>query len=715
MTAEKQLLPLDEAVLLLHVLAARIFEQHNIRILFIKGPVAAMQGLRPRKTSVDVDALCEPEKFDAACRILEEIGWQRAPGFSQNSLAIGMYETTYQVPGWPCTFDLHNRFPGLLAPSREVFDVLWKSRIDLAIAHQRVWTPSARDHFLILCVNALRELPLQCDFQPIYGQLSHAWKELDHAARGDLNAAAYTLGATETARPVLEHFGVTVELRDRRYPKEYRQWMTSRQNPQDTGAVWLSRLFVARWPDRPRLIFSALWDVSLESNRSPEEWASQTGKTRTLARIRRWKRGGGRLIKALGKKSFGRQYMGPCFLTTKSMDSTYRGLPGISPILYAVTIPETAQSFLKGQLSFLAQRGWQPHLVCSGKGALDEFCADEGAVPHYVEMDRRVRVFADLQALRQMSAVMKEVRPAVLVAGTPKAALLGLLAARLHSVPRRVYLVHGLRYEGARGIGRRFLIAIERVTAASATEVVAVSASVKEELEKSKIITRRSIFVLGRGSANGVDTQLFHPPCPKQKGEARAKLNLSLDNTSIILFVGRLTKDKGLHDLVTMSAQLNTAQHLVIVGAPEPTDASDAQAIAQLAATEQVHIYPFTDTIEVFYHAADVLVLPTKREGLPTVVLEAAACGIPCVSYEVTGTVDAIRHDETGLLVPPKRAHELLQRVKELLEDAPQRERLGRQARDFVLENYTRQQVWNSWAKHLAPPELSSIRQHSDS
>ncbi|RMG40588.1 MAG: glycosyltransferase [Planctomycetota bacterium] len=124
---------------------------------------------------------------------------------------------------------------------------------------------------------------------------------------------------------------------------------------------------------------------------------------------------------------------------------------------------------------------------------------------------------------------------------------------------------------------------------------------------------------------------------------------------------------------------------LLVVGDLEPHRGQlDARTLQTLSTHPRIRRVPFTDQIERCYAAMDLLTLPTRREGLPYVLLEAAALGVPVVATRVTGCVDAVVDGETGLLVPPDDPDALRAAIEGVLSNAGLAQRLGQAARERV-------------------------------
>ncbi|MGW5667242.1 glycosyltransferase family 4 protein [Micromonospora sp. NPDC003776] len=362
-------------------------------------------------------------------------------------------------------------------------------------------------------------------------------------------------------------------------------------------------------------------------------------------------------------------------------------------LVATTTIPETASSFLHGQLRWLARHDVQVHLVSSPGPVLDRVAAREGVMAHGLPMRREFAPVADLRSLGRWLLLLRRIRPDVISCGTPKAGLLAGLAGVILRVPRRVYILRGLRYEGAHGLRRTVLRMLERLACASAHVVVAVSPSLAAVVTRSGVAPSHKVLVIGDGSSNGVDGRRFRRPTRAERAAARAAIGLPPD-AFVVGFVGRLALDKGLACLEEAFAELRRrvpAARLVLVG---EQDAPPCPAARRLPAQPGVHALGGVDDPLRRYAAIDVLCLPTRREGFPNVVLEAAACGIPAVTTRATGAIDSVVDGETGLLVPVDDAATLARALWLLGIDPDWRTCLGEKARQRALRDFHPTRIW---------------------
>lgn len=383
-------------------------------------------------------------------------------------------------------------------------------------------------------------------------------------------------------------------------------------------------------------------------------------------------------------------------------------------IVYLVTAAITADRFLKGHLSFLSKAGFDVHLVCSPSSICPALAAREGVTVHPLPMRREPSPLSDLIALYRLRGLLKRLEPSIVNASTPKAGLLGMLASRLAGVEQRIYLLRGLRLETSGWLARQIFSLAERCASASATRVFAVSHSLKHRYLDLGLAANKSVQVLCDGSSNGVDPVRFAAGSdPGSKASARRRLDLPEDSP-LIGFFGRLTRDKGVPDLVrafqAIVREQVPAARLLLVGSLESGDAVPDPVRDTIASSGVIIHRDFTDQIERYYEAIDVLAFPSYREGFPNVPLEAAAAARPVAGYSVIGTVDAVVDSHTGSLVPVGDTKALGIALVRYLTNPGLSRLHGEAGRKRALENFAPSRLWSAWKEEYegmlsgAPP-----------
>lgn len=364
------------------------------------------------------------------------------------------------------------------------------------------------------------------------------------------------------------------------------------------------------------------------------------------------------------------------------------------------TVARTLQLTLRGQLRFLAAQGVEV-ITASADGPDVALLTNQELCRHYpLPLTRQINPPTDLWALWRTYRLLRRLRPDVVHSHTPKAGLIGMLAARLAGVPVRIHTITGLPLLEKRGWLRWVLVRLERVTYTCATAVWSDSQAIL--LPAAQVVTRRAAHfsVLKSGSLNGVDTAYFDrtPAVAQQADQIRCQLKLT--GSFVWVFVGRIVPDKGIAELLQTMIDLHhevPSVRLLLVGDREEKLTPLPDLVRQrLTAYPALIEVGFQPDIRPYLAAADALVLPTYREGFPTVLLEAGSMHLPCVTTNINGCNEIIRHHYNGLLVPPKDQPALQTAMRQLMDNTVLRTALASRARVNVTNAFQQKPLWRA-------------------
>ncbi|MFC4712837.1 glycosyltransferase family 4 protein [Planococcus dechangensis] len=367
-------------------------------------------------------------------------------------------------------------------------------------------------------------------------------------------------------------------------------------------------------------------------------------------------------------------------------------------LIHAVTVSESL-SFMDGQLRYLKGRGFEPKAMSSKGLDFEKFRASEQVEMLELQMDRGISPLHDLRSLFNCISIIHHERPLVVNASTPKAGLIVTMAAWICRVPVRVYTIRGLRMETTSGLKRSLLLTMEKMAASSATHCLAVSESLREKAIDFGIASEDKIKVLGIGSGDGFEIDRFveSPEILITRDKLRECYKLSKEHL-ILGFVGRLTKDKGVNELVEVFKKLsveNEHLRLLIVGDYEDDDPVGAEVKWEIENNPKIIKTGFLPDPVAYYYLMDVFVFLTKREGFGNVSIEAALCGRPVIASDVTGARNTIVDGNTGYLVNPDDSQDVKEKLSRLIESESLRLRFGEAGRQWARANFSNEMLWN--------------------
>ena len=370
---------------------------------------------------------------------------------------------------------------------------------------------------------------------------------------------------------------------------------------------------------------------------------------------------------------------------------------GRKPRLVCVVTISMSVKFFEGQLAYLAERGFDVTMVSSPGHELESM-ARNGVATWAIPMEREISPLRDVRSLWALWRLFRKLRPDIVNVGTPKAGLLGTLAAWMAGVPCVVYTLRGLRLETTSGGKRLLLRLVEGTVCKLADSVRCVSLSVQKNVIDLGIAQPQKTCVVANGTSNGIDIQRYMPLSKNSKIAENLRLSLGVPAGARVLgFVGRFTRDKGVEELYRAFTCLK-ADHpdlrLLMVGDFESGDPVRAGLRSSIDTDPNVIQTGFVSDVAPYYSIMDVLAFPTHREGFPGVPLEAQAAEVPVVASNATGAIDSVLDGVTGFVVPVGDVDQLQHAIGQLLDGPDLRKRMGRAGREWVVHNFRCEIVW---------------------
>ena len=346
------------------------------------------------------------------------------------------------------------------------------------------------------------------------------------------------------------------------------------------------------------------------------------------------------------------------------------------------TVPFYVAAQLKRQIAFLGQQGAEVTVVARNEPALAEFDGMSNVSCYAIDIPRSISPWRDFMALLRLFYFFRQQQIHIAHSTTPKAGLLTALAAFLANVPIRLHTFTGQPWVTMQGVKRWLSRGSDILIGKLNTRCYADSPSQRLFLISEKLLAADHLFVMGVGSLAGVDIQRFD--AQRFSHDDRRALRKTMDipeDAPGLLVIGRITIDKGIRELVRAFQALRAMgsdARLVFVGRFD-TDSGVEGSLSSndLENIQGTHFVGYTDIPEAYMAITDILCLPSYREGFGTVVIEAAAMGVPTVGTDIYGLSDAVLHNETGILVPPRNVDALTKALARLLADPALRIKMG--------------------------------------
>lgn len=349
-------------------------------------------------------------------------------------------------------------------------------------------------------------------------------------------------------------------------------------------------------------------------------------------------------------------------------------MPAPTPIALCITDldPGGAERALVQLVTRLDRSQWDPVVYCLGPRApLADTLESAGIKTHCLNATRR-----DIFVIRRLAKLLKQQRPALLQTFLFHANIAGRYAAFFAQVP---ITVSGIRVAER---DQKWHLRLERLTRRRATHHVCVSQAVAEFTKQELQLPDEAVTVI----PNGVDIGTI---------TSAPVANLAPfgipPGAQTLLFVGRLHPQKGVSFLLEAFRAISQKRpdlHLLIVGSG-PLENEVTEFVRRNTLESQVHLAGHRSDVPSLMKAATALVLPSLWEGMPNVVLEAMAAGLPVIATAVDGTIELIENEKTGWLCSPG-SQDSLQQAIECVLDQPDRARaLADAAQQMVSHRFT--------------------------
>ncbi len=356
-------------------------------------------------------------------------------------------------------------------------------------------------------------------------------------------------------------------------------------------------------------------------------------------------------------------------------------------ICYVLTISKTVRAFFIPQLKYLSKNGYDVTVICSPDEALQ---GDLGEGIKYIPISiaRGVSPMTLGKSIIDLIKVFKKERFDIVQYSTPNAGFCASIASKLAGVKIRNYHLMGLRYLGMSGIARKLFKALEKLSCTMSTHIECITPSNLELSIKEKLFKAEKGTMVWNGSTGGVNMDRFSVSNRKEWfREVREEVGAK-DDDFIFGFVGRLTRDKGVNEIIKAFKEIDTRAKLLIIGNTEGIDTIENDLWEYAKTSPRVTILDFKKDIERYYSAMNVLLLPSYREGFGMVIAEAAAVGTPAIVSNIPGPIDVIDEGKTALTVEVRDAQDLQNKMTYMLDNPDMVKGMSANCSEFIKEKF---------------------------
>ena len=362
------------------------------------------------------------------------------------------------------------------------------------------------------------------------------------------------------------------------------------------------------------------------------------------------------------------------------------------------TVPISLKKLLSGQLEFMS-KFYDVTAISSVDKSLKEYYNKHGIRFVGVNMKRKPSPLYDIFSLIKLIYKLYKLKPHIIHTHTPKAGLLGMMASRFLGVKIRLHTVAGIPWIEKKGLIRFIYKTIESITYKSATHVYSNSFALQKFILNENLLDKNKISVIYNGSSNGINTDWFKITKQIEDNKNSIINDFNLRNHKVIIFVGRLVKDKGIEELVTAFKELCEESFkikLLLVGPFEHNlDPISNEILEIIKNHKNIICTDYIEDVRPYFLASDILTFPSYREGFPNVPLQAASMELPCIVSNINGCNEIIIDRYNGLVVEPRSYLSLKNAIKELILDQNLYNHLKSNCRKSILNKFDQTQFWH--------------------
>lgn len=369
-------------------------------------------------------------------------------------------------------------------------------------------------------------------------------------------------------------------------------------------------------------------------------------------------------------------------------------------VCIVATASLSIKTLYRGQIRSLVDEGAKVTFVAD-IGPEHELVELEGGCSVQIPIARKPSPWKDLVSLVRLFRFFLFNRFDLVIVSTPKASLLGSVAARLTLQRRLLFIVRGRAFEQYKGVKRKLFESFDRVSCLLSNAVQFISRDIMNDYISKGICKEGKAYMVGIGSSKGVDLDKFRPNVLSEDERAQRRQDMGIPrDATVFVFCGRVRRDKGIEELVESFLRISGEKDavdafLLIVGPNEfHLDPVSKFIAEEIDNNKRIITFGWVDKVEELFALSDIFVFPSYREGFGNAAVEAAASGLPVIAFDVVGCRESVSHNVSGFLCDFGNVDDFSEKMKVLAFDKKERERISSSGLVWARENFDRDRVF---------------------